>query len=269
VNGRATAELDYPGIWVSSVREASIADKAGIDPGDVITTLAGQDLAVDGTMKEYCQVLRAHDGGDVLPFEVYRDSDEETLEGELNGAPLEPEFSFAEALGAATPAPEDELVFDILTRAAANFAFEAPVTWSDVSDATWTVGGKDIGRSIFAAEDVARFKSGWTTPGMFVAVSESLADTDGAVDARLDADRPKFERTCSRADRRPFSRGGYAGSYDLWESCGRTATRFLTIAADREDAAWFVYVQFQAVTDADVAALDRLFTTLDTGLATP
>jgi serine protease Do len=269
VNGTATADLDTPGIWASSIREGSPADRAGIVPGDVITKLDGQELAVDGTMKEYCQVLRDHAGDDVLPFEIYRESDDDTLEGELNGTPIEPGFSFTAALDAATPAPDDELVFDFLFRASAGFSFDAPITWADIVDATWTVAGDDVGQSVLVAEDVAAFKSGWTTPGMFVAVSESLAGTNDAVDTRLDADRPKFERTCTNAGRRSFARGGYAGSYDLWQSCAGTDTRFVTVAAEREDAASFVYVQFQAVTDADVAALDRLFTTLDTGLATP
>ena len=72
INGTAVDDEDNDGIWVSSVKKGSPADAVGLQAGDVITQLGGVELAVDGTMKEYCQVLRSHKSGDVLALDVYQ-----------------------------------------------------------------------------------------------------------------------------------------------------------------------------------------------------
>ena len=59
-----------------------------------------------------------------------------------------------------------------------------------------------------------------------------------------------------------FTRGGYAGIFDLWEGCGGGNTRFLSIAAKKSDGSHTVYIQFQAPKPADLAVLDRMLVTL-------
>ena len=60
------------GVWVASVETATAAERANLVPGDVITQLDGTDVATDGTMQEYCDVLR-NDGSDaVIPMTVAR-----------------------------------------------------------------------------------------------------------------------------------------------------------------------------------------------------
>ena len=62
--------------------------------------------------------------------------------------------------------------------------------------------------------------------------------------------------------RSAFTRGGYDGIFDLWEGCGGTKTRFLTIAAKKTDGSHIVYIEFQAPKPADLAILDRMLVTL-------
>ncbi|MEJ5223149.1 MAG: trypsin-like peptidase domain-containing protein [Anaerolineales bacterium] len=90
VNGVAVATEDgsLSGIWVSSVKSGSPADKAGIKPGDIIYQLEGLVLATDGTMKDYCDVLRSHSPTDTLSMSVIRYGTGEYLEGQLNGREL-------------------------------------------------------------------------------------------------------------------------------------------------------------------------------------
>ncbi|MCB0230550.1 MAG: trypsin-like peptidase domain-containing protein, partial [Anaerolineae bacterium] len=99
INGTALVTNDSSGIWVSSVQSGSPADKAGLKAGDLIVAMEGLTLATDGTMADYCDVLRTHSPGDTLSLEVVRASTEEYLEGQVNGRPLEPSFSFAQTLG--------------------------------------------------------------------------------------------------------------------------------------------------------------------------
>lgn len=80
---------EYPGIWVESTTTGGIADKAGIRPGDIIHEVETILIATDGTMKDYCDILRGHDEEDELKVRVYRPSSDEILEGALNGDKLE------------------------------------------------------------------------------------------------------------------------------------------------------------------------------------
>jgi S1-C subfamily serine protease len=91
VNGTAVLSEDgsLSGIWVASVKSGSPADKAGIKPGDIIYQLEGLVLATDGTMKDYCDVIRSHSATDTLAVTVIRYGTGELLEGQLNGRELE------------------------------------------------------------------------------------------------------------------------------------------------------------------------------------
>ncbi len=76
---------EYPGIWVNSITTGSVADKAGIKPGDIIHEVEDILVATDGTMKDYCDILKSHDMEDELKVFVYRWETDELLEGSLNG----------------------------------------------------------------------------------------------------------------------------------------------------------------------------------------
>jgi S1-C subfamily serine protease len=79
---------EYPGIWVYSTTTGGIADKAGIKPGDIIHEVEDILVATDGTMKDYCDILKSHDLNDELKVFVYRWETDELLEGALNGEKL-------------------------------------------------------------------------------------------------------------------------------------------------------------------------------------
>ncbi len=80
---------EYPGIWVESTTTGGVADKAGVEPGDIIHEVEDILIAMDGTMKEYCEILRSHEESDPLKIVVYRNGTDEILEGTLNSKDLE------------------------------------------------------------------------------------------------------------------------------------------------------------------------------------
>ncbi len=90
VNGEAVANEDgsIKGVWVYSVMPGSAADKAGVQPGDIITQLGDLPVASDGTMSEYCTIVRSHSETDTMPVEVLRFATNEILDGQLNGREL-------------------------------------------------------------------------------------------------------------------------------------------------------------------------------------
>lgn len=89
LNGEAFANEDLSGIWVYSVKSGSPADKLGMKSGDILLEMEGISLAKEGTLSEYCNVLRTHNSDDVLGVKVLRYKTGEVLEGQLNGRDLE------------------------------------------------------------------------------------------------------------------------------------------------------------------------------------
>jgi S1-C subfamily serine protease len=92
VNGVAVdGELDgnaVVGIWVRSVKSGSPADKARIQPGDIILEVESK-LLNDGTLGGYCEIVRSHKPTDTLNVTVLRADTLEILEGQFNGRELE------------------------------------------------------------------------------------------------------------------------------------------------------------------------------------
>ena len=264
INGEAIGPNDYElaeGVWVASVKADSPAAKAGILPGDTVTEIGGTSTT-DGTMKAYCDILRGQGSADTTPFTVFREDSRETLSGELNGDALEPGFAFTTELGGGPPADPAALAFyPVATEE--TVSFEVPEAWSDTLDQAWTLSDAEIGRGVVASTDVGAFKDGWRTPGVFVAAADP-APAGLDADAVLDAERSRFERSCEYAGRNAFERGLIAGKWDLWTGCGGTESRFLTVAGQPvEGGDALVYLQFQAVSDDDLAVLDRVLATLD------
>jgi serine protease Do len=81
INGDAFVGDEFSGIWVYSVETGSPTDIAGIEGGDIITMVESLILASDGTMSDYCDVLRSHDSADTLDIEVLRYATGEVLTG--------------------------------------------------------------------------------------------------------------------------------------------------------------------------------------------
>ena len=88
INGEAFAGQGFSGLWASSVESGSPADQAGIRPGDFIVELERLVLGDDGTMRDYCDVLRTRGGGRAMQVKVLRFDTGEILEGQINGRPL-------------------------------------------------------------------------------------------------------------------------------------------------------------------------------------
>lgn len=267
INGEAFVTDGFSGIWVSSVASGSPADGAGVLAGDVITRLENLVLATDGTMRDYCSILRSHGPDDVLAIEVYRPSTDEILEGRLNGDPLVQVFSFATEVDDIVDTDQDPgtgptyTEYTQVSDDTGSIVVEVPVEWGDTIGVSWEFNGELVGPALGAAPDYAAWQGGWETPGVFIAASSAL---DLTVDQLLDAN--DFAGTCSYVDRIEYDDGVYVGSMDIYESCADVGTDFLVIAALPPDASFITLVQLVIVSDADWDAADqvvRTFTVTD------
>ena len=89
INGFAwyDEEEQVGGIWVSGIRAGSAASNVGVEPGDILLSLAGRDVvtaADNATKRGYCDVLHTQGDTKAMEISVYRPETGEFLEGEVN-----------------------------------------------------------------------------------------------------------------------------------------------------------------------------------------
>jgi serine protease Do len=271
INGEAVSNEDgsIVGIWVSAVTSGSPADKAGIEAGDIITMMENLVLATDGTMADYCDIIRGHDAGDTLALEVLRFSTGEVLAGQLNGDPLATSFSFSSELGGnggAAPA-EGETYSDYVavTDDYQAIQVEVPATWSDVDGAPWTWdNGADVA-SIFAAPDLQQFTTNWGTPGVQFNVTADKEKVGGHIQV-LDWTRSSYDflGDCELDSRYDYDDGYYRGAFDYYEDCGGMADYMILAAVPKQGSDdILILLEVQIVSDADLDAAEHILATFD------
>lgn len=257
INGEALVGEGFAGIWVSSVESGSPADEVGIEAGDLITRLEGLLLATDGTMSDYCDILRSHEPTDVLSVEVYRPGTDEMLRGKLNSAPLEVVSSLATEVDTVDNSSGGEYTqYVAISDSTGIITVEVPAEWSDVNGELWEVEGSVVGPSVSASPDLAAFNDTWSVPGVFVGATTQIdLPTDEVLDL-LD-----FTTDCTYAGRQPYDDGLYAGNLDLYTDCGGSGATTVLVAARPADSAFLVVVQVQALSQADLVAADQVLAT--------
>lgn len=267
INGQAVTSEDgsLSGIWVSSVKSGSPADKTGLQGGDILTMLEGLVLATDGTMADYCDILRSRNASDTLSVEVLRFDTQEYLEGQLNGRELETSFSFASELqgevDTTTTGSYDEFV--TVTDDSGAIQVNIPTAWSDVDGSNWMDGGDVIGAGITASASVENFNAYYDEPGVFFGATDDIAQLGGYIQL-LDVYRDVFRADCKLDGRYDYEDSAFKGAYDLYTNCSGTGNTFLVLSAKpASSTSMLVIVMVQMMTDADAAALDEILRTFD------
>jgi serine protease Do len=254
VNAEAIADEEGNGlgVWASSVIAGSPADEAGIQPGDLITRMAGVTLATDGTMSDYCDVLRTQGSDAAIDVEVFRPSEGVYYEGQVNGTPLEAVQQIAQggstADGDYTTITDDNDIIQV----------EVPSSWSDIDGAPFTDDAGAAWAGIVASPDVASFTSSWDTPGVVIAASQdavSTATVDGLMQPSIDF---LNSQGCTALGVEDYSDGYHTGRYEIFDGCGGVGAKYVTLAALADDGSYVITVNVQANTDDDLAAIDRI-----------
>jgi serine protease Do len=260
LNGQAIVGDGLSGIWVASVESGSPAQEAGIEAGDIVTLLEGLALATDGTMADYCDILRSHGPGDPLAVEIYRSETGEFLDGILNsGEELEVAFSFGNELDdEITDSGVDYSDYMEITDETESLFVDVPVSWTDTTSGIWNLEGADVGIQVLASPDLDGYFGTWETPGIFFGASSTLGETWSLTDL---LDYHGFPDACIDGGRDAYDDGLYFGQWDVWDSCGGTDSSIVNVAAAPEDGSFVVLVQMQVVTDADLDALDQALAT--------
>ncbi len=264
INGEALNDGDVSGIWVYSVESGSPADLVGIEAGDLMLSLESVLLATDGSMSDYCDILRSHLPTDTLSVEVYRPETDQILEGQLNGPALEVVTSFETEFDDAIvddPSGFEYTDYQTITDESGLISVSVPLEWADTDDRGWSsslaTGVEEIiGPALSAAPDIEAFRSTWGTPGVFIGASPLISSTVEEVLDMFD-----FTDDCAYDGRYEYDDGVYTGLYDLYVDCGPEGSLFFQVIAEPADQSWIASIQIVALTDADLTAADEIFNT--------
>jgi serine protease Do len=264
INGQAVAddEGQLSGVWVAAVETGSPAAELGLQGGDIITKLEGLALATDGSMADYCDILRTQGDDAELSAQVLRFESDEFLTGTFNSGE---ELELAQSLGSdiedqATagggPATYDD--YGYVSDDSDAISVEVPTAWSGHDGSPLENQGSSYPR-VIASPDLNAFAQNFTTSGAFV-VSLPGAENP-ATDATLTSLLNGVGATaaCPNATgREDYSDALYTGRYELLTNCEGTDASFAGIVAAPEDGSFTVFVGVQLTVEADFEALDRI-----------
>lgn len=270
VNGQVvmTEDKTLSGIWVSSVKSGSPADKSGVQAGDIITQMEGLVLGSDGTMADYCQVLHSHKATDTLSLSVLRWASKELLEGQLNGREMKVTASFDN--GSSDTQTDNQQSGQSGTTLVADdsnvITMEAPNDWEyDGSpwQNTWTIGNAAYdftAQTLTVSPDVKAYGDGWDTKGIFIATSKDWGDIGGY--ANLLEGVTGFYTDCRPNGKQNYKDDNFEGQMQLYAKCGPNKTNALVMAVRPRSnpQAYLVLIEMKYSTSQDVDELDVILT---------
>jgi serine protease Do len=266
VNGRAFVNKDagLAGVYVRGVAPGGPASKAEVKPGDVITTLNGVDMG-GGTYGQYCKVLRSARDGAPISIRVVRLDSQEVLEGELNGKPLKPVFSFAQKAGADVKGNTGTTTlsgqYTRLTDSTGKLSVEVPVEWTETNLEPTDISGNSS-PTIIASPDLKKFQgSGFQGSGEQLILLEKAGVGKVDKDQLLDGLEKDNAKSCEKGERSDFKDDRYTGRYVIFK-CGDVVdvVAILSPVGNNDQA---IILLAQAETEADLAAADRMLSSFE------
>lgn len=275
INGMAVTSEDgsISGVWISSVKSGSPADQTGLMGGDLITSMENLPLAVDGTMADYCDIIRTQGDDSTLAVEVYRYPVNQALEGQINGRELTvvsgPSAPTSPPAAENPPTSQDTINVSDDTGA---LVVTVPASWNETDGRLWESNWGDLyflAASIQAAPDLEAFKNRYDATGIDFSASKDWGAIGGYIQL-LDGVEHWYNETCIREGRYDYEDEAYEGSYDLWE-CGSPdqAVMVLAVRPINDPSSFLALVQVQMVSDADVDALEYILSSFDVVDALP
>ncbi|MEM7535361.1 MAG: trypsin-like peptidase domain-containing protein [Chloroflexota bacterium] len=275
INGRAIAAESVNGIFVASIASGSPADTIGLLPGDLIIELEGLELAENGTMNIYCNILRSHAPDDVLRVKVLRRENDNViaLEGQFNGRPLEQPFSMTDDEDDTSSSGEGSSRQDqsensddtaryedyvTITNETEELSLDAPVVWSDVLEGDWVIDDEVVGTLLAVSPDLGQFSDSWGVPAIILRASNTLIHT---TDEETLLDDKDLSEDCTYEKRGDYTDGLYTGYYDIWGDCGEDESVVFIIAAAPESRDFLIRLDAYLVTEADTEALEQIIDT--------
>jgi serine protease Do len=271
------AGYDISGVWVRSIAPGSPADKARIQSGDILYQLQGQVLATDGSMADYCDILRTRRPSDTMDITIIRWSDLSWHEGQLNGRELDM-IGYLDSGYTPDPDPggSGEWVNDgcwynedgnlSCLDDTDSLYIEVPYDWLDYNGGQWLFYDETIGVAISSAPDLSDFNNYWTAPGVFFGASATFAKYGGYVEF-LDIYTADYRGSCTLGGRYDYSDGLYRGKYDFYYNCGGPGgyDGYVLSAVSQTNRGAYIIIMLLQVSKGDTWTRDLIWDTFFVG----
>jgi len=214
--------------------------------------MEGLLLATDGTMADYCDILRSRNPDDTIAVEVLRFANDEYLEGQINGRELETSFSFANELGDEVEGEEGETYttydeYVVVQDDYSAIQVSVPAAWSEIDGSAWVDGEEVIGAAITAASKLDNFYSSYTEPGIFFGATSDIAQLGGYIQL-LDVYRDSYSEVCTYEYREDFQDSAYEGAFDVLSNCldsGNVTCYSFSQTTQLNQSCWCWYSKYQ------------------------
>lgn len=244
----AGAGVAIPGIQVRSVDPSSPAGATEVIAGDLITRIAGFNLASDATT-DYEAIVGNRDPLGPLPIQVLRTGEGVVYAGELNGAALAPVIDrtpFADL----PPSGGPPQTFNGILDETAALKVAAPSPWSEIDVQPFV----DLGPNVQAAPDLSAFRGGWTSPGLNVTATtrRDVNDLEGIMESFVE---PGGLADCITQGSLPYADGAFSGLIRYFTACGGTSSGFVQVVATPADQDFVLQLGVQLVDQDDLSAL--------------
>jgi serine protease Do len=248
INAEALAPLDDgtpQGVWVTSVKAGGPADVTGIEAGDVLVTMGGVPLAMQGSLEEYCQVIRTQGNEAVIDVEVYRPSDNTYYEGQFNGDELVAVSTNSSGNNGSAPEPTGGLVS--ISDDSGSIVVDVPDTWTDIDGSPATDSSGVEFAALTASPDIAGFAGSWGVPGVTLfasadAVGDDIATRMAQFTEGLD---------CTLDGSGPYDDSYYVGEFSYFTACGGGTTDYVVLVTKDAANTHLMIVTAQLVSEAD------------------
>ena len=282
INTQAIALEDEEagGVFVASMTTGSAPDKLGVKPGDLLLRLEEQPLANDGTMADYCGVVRSRDvakplrlglarfEGDDIAFYTgtLNESDSKLQALDLGGgssdggAPAAPAVDFEAALNA-LPDGTDVAEFEDLIDDTGSLLIRAPKNWAAVEKAPanpLTGGGRPLPH-VGASADAAAFRA-VTGPGTSF---YAFPNTAGTVKPDTLLESFSGVEGCTLAATAPVPNDLFEMYAQYWVGCKGTPTLFVRSTATPIGRTEIIAAETVVTTKAELVALLQSLLTFD------
>lgn len=242
------------GVWVNSVASGGIADQAGVLPGDVITRLQGVSVGLDGTLADYCDVLRTHGTDRSIDIEVYRPDDGRYHRGKLNGERLEP----VTVLGEPSTGSQAVGQFVTVSDDSGTVSVDIPAGWHDIDGSAAEDMRGNVYQSLVASPSLSAYDAGWSVPGVTVMASQAAVTNTTPEELVHMMAQSLPQHGCVSILKDAYDDGYHIGEFEYWSDCGPEKAQFVVVGARSTAGDYLVLVTIQAVTDPDLDAIDRV-----------
>ncbi|MDE8649518.1 PDZ domain-containing protein [Rhodococcus qingshengii] len=255
---------------MNSIASGSAADKAGVEPGDLLTSMEGVSLGSDGTLADYCSVLQTHGQESTLAVEAYRPSSDSYLRGQFNGDPLKPTTTVSSGIsGTSNPSTTQATSvggFTTVTDNSGTVSVDVPTAWSQLDGTEFVDDKNNRFYGLEVSSDIAQYKNGWGAVGASVLASEEAVTNSSPEELLNWAAQGLPEAGCTSRGRMDYQDALHTGLFEAWENCGPDKAKYIVVAAKADSGRYLALVAVQANSEADVAAADRVVNSFSVGL---